>query len=227
MIHARNICLIILLITWSHRAYGDRELPKTFQFNQKDALAEWEEKIFNNRVLYSVQAQAVNGYLSAHSQGAASGLIYRLKVNAQRNPFISWHWKVLRFPEKGSALQTTGKSGWVEKDDYAARVYVIFHGLNFMNIKTLEYVWDKDLPEGTILTSPYFKNIKIIVVQSGIAAQGEWAFEERNIYEDYRKAFGRSPGAPVGAIALMTDSDNTVSSAETEYKDIRIGYKKP
>jgi hypothetical protein len=50
-------------------------------------------------------------------------------------------------------------------------------------------------------------------------------YEERNIYEDYKKAFGRKPGA-VGAIALMTDTDNTLSVAEAFYKDIKVGYKK-
>jgi len=135
---------------------------------------------------------------------------------------LSWKWKVIQFPEKKTAKNTGG--GWLEKDDYAARVYVIFSSWIFTNIKCIEYVWDEELPAGKIMTSPYLKNIKLIVVESGRKNMNKWVFEERNIYEDYRQAFGRFPG-PVSAIALMTDTDNTLSTAEALYTNIRVGYK--
>lgn len=43
--------------------------------------------------------------------------------------------------------------------------------------------------------------------------------EERNVYEDFKKACGREPGE-VGAVAIMTDTDNTASTAEADYDDI-------
>jgi len=92
-------------------------------------------------------------------------------------------------------------------------------------MKSIEYVWSDDLPKGTIITSPYFANIKLIVVESGKKNNDEWVFEERNIYDDYKRAFGTSPSG-VGAIALMTDTDNTLSTAEALYTDIKVGYKK-
>lgn len=199
------------------------QLPKWFSLNKKDSLAEWEEKIFHNRVLYSIETRKDGGFLSAKSESSASGLIHRIKFNPKKYPMMSWKWKVIGFPDK-NAQQKNIDGSWVEKDDYAARVYVIFNNWNFMNIKTLEYVWDESKPEGTILTSPYFHNIKLFVIETGKKNLGQWVFEERNIFEDYQKAFGKPPSYFVGAIALMTDSDNTASTAETEYKDIRIGY---
>lgn len=121
--------------------------------------------------------------------------------------------------------EDNNNKGWIEKDGYAARVYVIFPSLNFRRTKSLEYVRDESLPEGTIMTSPYFKNIKLIVVQSGNKKIGQWIFEKRNIYEDYKKAFGKPPSSNVGAIALMTDTDNTLSTAEALYRNIKVGYK--
>jgi hypothetical protein len=138
---------------------------------------------------------------------------------------ISWYWKIIQFPEKSEPASENEDSGWIEKDDYAARVYVIFPSLNFKKTKSLEYVWDDKLAEETIMTSPYFKNIKIIVAQSGKKQAGEWVFEERDIKKDYEKAFGKSPRSNVGAIALMTDTDNTLSTAEALYRDIKVGYK--
>lgn len=198
------------------------QLPKWFSFGTKKALDEWDEKVFKGKVLYSVQEEAKNSYLNAYSKGSASGIFYKLAFNPRRDPMVSWKWKVIKFPEKISAAPE--KSGWIEKDDYAARFYLIFPAIIFTNIKCLEYVWDKNLPEGTMMTSPYFGNIKIIVAESGDKNLGQWVFEERNVNDDYQKAFGRA-AAKVGAIAIMTDTDNTASIAEADYDEVRVGYQ--
>ncbi|MFC1514947.1 DUF3047 domain-containing protein [Candidatus Omnitrophota bacterium] len=198
-------------------------LPWLFSFNKANALLRWKERVFKGKVLYMVNLQEQDGYLSAYSQQTASGIFYRMVFNPRTKPMASWKWKVLQFPDK--AQLNEGGQGWIEKDDYAARFYVIFPGIMFKGTRCLEYVWDKDLPEGLILTSPYFKNIKIFVVESGTKNLGKWVFEERDIRADYKKAFGREP-SKVGAVAIMTDSDNTVSSAEAWYDELKVGYEK-
>ncbi|MFH1868794.1 MAG: DUF3047 domain-containing protein [Candidatus Omnitrophota bacterium] len=199
------------------------KLPEWFPFKKKDDLQKWEEKIFKGRVLYSIKVGKADGYLSAYSEGTASGILYRLTFDPIEKPFVSWKWRVIRFPEK-ARMSTDETNGWVEQDDYAARFYVIFPKLAFLHTKVLEYVWDKDIPEGTIMSSPYLENIKIIVIESGWDNVGKWVSEERNVYEDFEKAFGRKP-SKVGAIAIMTDTDNTSSTAEANYDDIRAGYE--
>lgn len=203
------------------------ELPKWFPFNKENALKEWQEKVFKNRVLYVVKPQEETGYLSAKSNQACSGLVYHIRFDPKKLPLMSWKWKVLKFPEKNVPVQKEkGKEkGWLERDDYAARVYVIFLSWNFMNIHSLEYVWDENLSKETVISSPYFSNLKLIVIESGKQKTNDWVFEKRNIYNDYKKAFGRAPNRPVGAVALMTDSDNTASTAEALYTDIKVGYK--
>lgn len=198
------------------------QLPKWFTFMEKGALKEWEEKIFKNRVLYSVETEDIDKHLTAYSSDSASGIFYKLRFDPKENPIVSWKWKVLKFPDRSKIVES--KEGWIEKDDYAARFYVIFPKLSFNQTKTLEYIWDKELPEGTILTSPYFKNIKIIVAESGENNKGSWVYEERNILKDYKECFGSKPGW-VGAIAIMTDTDNTASTAEAYYDEIKVGYK--
>ena len=204
-----------------YKAYS-YDMPKWFPFNKESSLQEWQEKIFKNRVVYSVESEKKDGYLLAKSDKACSGLVYRISFDSRKLPMMSWEWKVAKFPDK---TQTdSAKTGWIEKDDYAARVYVVFPSWNFLNIKSIEYVWDEDLPEGTIITSPYFGNIRLIVVESGRKNLDKWVAEERNICEDYKKCFKTTPPL-VGAIALMTDTDNTLSTAEASYKNIRVGYK--
>ena len=215
-----TIAIFIFLIYCAY-AY---DLPKWFPFNEKSALREWQEKIFKDRVLYVVETKQQDGYLLAQSDKACSGLLYKISFNPIQYPMMSWQWKVTKFPDKKAT--TASEGGWLEKDDYAARVYIIFPSWNFFNIESLEYIWDENLPEETVTPSPYSPNIKIIVAQSGKDKINEWVLEERNILKDYKKAFGKSPISRVGAIALMTDADNTVSTAEASYQDLKVGYQK-
>jgi len=46
-----------------------------------------------------------------------------------------------------------------------------------------------------------------------------WVTEERNLYEDYKNAFGEEPPM-VSGVAIMTDTDNTGESATAYYGDI-------
>jgi len=192
-----------------------------FGFDNKNALQGWEEKIIKGKVLYNINTSRADGYLNALSKGSASGIIYWLKFNPKIEPMVSWKWRVSKFPDKKSSAKED--NWWVEKDDYAARFYVIFPKFPFFRLHCLEYVWDDDLPKGTILKNPNFNNLRIIVIESGSANLGKWVSVERNIYDDYKKVFGKEPGS-VGAIALMTDADNTASQAEAQYDEIRVGY---
>ncbi len=59
----------------------------------------------------------------------------------------------------------------------------------------------------------------MIVVESGAEKVNRWVCEERNILEDYGKAFGGTP-PKISGVAIMTDTDNTGESAIAYYGDI-------
>jgi regulator of sigma D len=59
----------------------------------------------------------------------------------------------------------------------------------------------------------------MVAVQSGPSLAGRWLNEERDILSDYKSLFGEEP-KKAGAIAIMTDTDNTGESAVAWYKDI-------
>lgn len=197
-------------------------LPKWFPFSTDRSLDEWEEKILKGRVDYTIKTQKSESYLQAVSRSAASAVFYRVRerYSAQDYPMISWKWKVAKFPDKEKLRERKG----IEKDDYAARVYVIFPSIIFFNSKALEYVWDETEAAESVRISPFSSNIRLIVAQSGRDESGKWIFEERNIVEDYEKAFGVKPSLRVGAIALMSDSDNTEDIVEAYFDEINIGY---
>ena len=90
-----------------------------------------------------------------------------------------------------------------------------------MPYATLMYVWCNHRPVESVIQNPRTDRIQKIVVESGSQRLNQWLTYERNIREDYEKAFGEPPGALIG-IGLMTDSDNTRSHAQSWYGAIRL-----
>jgi len=59
----------------------------------------------------------------------------------------------------------------------------------------------------------------MIAVESGEAKLNQWVSEERNVYEDYKRTFGKEPPM-VSGVAIMTDTDNIDEKAITYNGDI-------
>ena len=212
---------VINFIKWLVMPGARVQVVKHFPFSDDASLREWEEKIFKGRVLYSIDRENHQSFVLASSNKTASALYYKIKLDMDKRPVISWRWNAQKFPVKKDSENLKD----VKQDDFAARVYVIFPALFFTNSKALEYVWAESTPEETVVPSPYSKNLQLIVAESGRRENGAWIEECRDIYEDYIKAFGSETKLGIGAIAFMTDSDTTESLAESFYDEIKIGYK--
>jgi len=86
-------------------------------------------------------------------------------------------------------------------------------------LNAINYIWESRAPLGTVVPNPYTDRVKMIVVESGEDKLNQWVSEERNLYEDYRKAFVEEPPM-ISGVAIMTDTDNTDKSAIAYYGDI-------
>lgn len=179
----------------------------------------WSKKSFTGETKYSVVQDEGQPYLHATSNGTASALYYKIEYDPREYPYIAWKWEVDNIIEKGDA---TKKSG----DDYAARLFVVFPSSFFVSTETLNYVWANKLPKDSGVSCPYMDNTVMVSVQSGPAKTGKWFAESRNVYEDYKKYFGRQP-EKVGAIAIMTDTDDTQEKASARYGTIAICRRDP
>ncbi len=188
-----------------------------FDFNHPGALKEWEEKVFHGRVKYWIELEEPGGFVRSESMKSASAIFFKIKFDISEYPHLLWKWRVGKFPDKKTEADPK------KRDDFAARVYVIFSQGFFTNFKCVEYVWDESIPENTIIKSPYSDKIRQLVLRSGRLKNSEWASEHRNVYEDYQKLFGEKPKMKVVAIALMTDAEGTKSEAEGFFDDILIG----
>jgi hypothetical protein len=174
----------------------------------------WQEKSFQGRADYRVIADGSGHVLQADSRGTASGLVRKLDLDPRDTPILSWRWKVSGTIAPGDERTKAG-------DDYAARVYVIFPHWFFPKTRTLNYIWANHLPRGEFLPNAYTGNAMMIAVESGPGQSGQWLTERRNLREDYLRAFGEEPPR-IGAIAVMTDTDNTGASAMAWYDDLRL-----
>lgn len=175
---------------------------------------EWKDKVFKGRTDYRVVREVTGNVLRAESHGAASALILRQQIDLREFPVLSWRWKVQNVLAKGDARTKDG-------DDYAARVYVVFPHWFFPKTRAINYIWANKLPAGTALPNSYTSKAIMIALESGEEHAGKWILESRNIYADYRAIFDEEPPL-AGAIAIMTDTDNTGGSAVAWYDDIRL-----
>jgi len=93
-------------------------------------------------------------------------------------------------------------------------IVIIFPPLGAIN-----YIWESKAPMGTMVPNPYADRVMMFVVESGSDKLNQWVNEERNVYEDYKKAFGEEPPM-ISGVAIMADTDNTGESAIAYYGDI-------
>lgn len=203
--------LFLVLLAVSVRA---GEIP-VGRFSAQD-LSGWEEQTFRGKekTRYTLVPDGGRTVLQATSRGTASGLIRKLTVDLKSYPLLRWSWKVLRSLPGEDVARKGG-------DDFAARVYLVFPRTFFWRLRAITYVWSSRLPVGTFVASPYTGNAIVVALESGDRKAGTWVSEERNVYEDYRRAFGEDP-PELGGVAVMTDTDDTGDQATAWYGDISL-----
>jgi len=207
-------CLATLLILLTAATTLAAEIA-VGRFSSGD-LSGWRDEPFQKKAktVYSLVTEGGRTVLKAHSRNAASGLLKKVELNPRKYPLLRWSWKVEQTLQREDV---TKKSG----DDFAARVYVVFPRTFFWQTRALNYAWAARLPKGSMVPSPYTGNAIIVAVESGEGKAGSWVSEERNIYEDYERAFGEEP-PQLGAVAVMTDTDDTKDEVTAWYGDITL-----
>jgi hypothetical protein len=170
----------------------------------------------------------------ARANASASGLIFPVSVDPNEYPLLHWHWKVPALIDGADNTKRT-------TEDSPVRVVVAFDGdkskLSFddrlfadqirmftkheMPYALLMYIWENRAPVGTVINNVHTGRIKMIVAESGPTKVGVWQEVIRNVREDYKRAFGED--APrIKSIGIMTDTDNTGSTASAYYGDIQF-----
>ncbi|MDD2899742.1 MAG: DUF3047 domain-containing protein [Desulfuromonadaceae bacterium] len=183
-----------------------------------EGLSGWEPKIFKGITEYTLDRENGRAVVKATSKASASGLVHKIRFDPSKYGYLRWSWKVAHTIVGGNENTKAG-------DDYAARVYVLFPGKFFWQMKAINYIWANKLGKNKSAQNTYTSNARMIAVESGNEKAGQWLTEERDLREDYRSLFGSEPQRGE-AIAIMTDTDDTGGSAEAWYGEISLATER-
>lgn len=184
-----------------------------------------------NPTSYELVKDGEGVVIKAMSDASASGLIKEVRIDPKEFPVVQWRWKVDNLLKRSDVTRKEG-------DDYPARLYITFEydpekvsfakklmfkagQVIFGNIPigAINYIWDSKSPVGTFVDNAYTDFAKMVVVESGSQKVGMWVDESRNIYDDYKKAFGEDPPM-INGVAIMSDTDDTKERVTAYYGDI-------
>ena len=192
----------------------------------------WTLSRFKKPTHYRLVKDDGRTVVRAESDAYASGLVHSARVDPRQFPLLKWRWKV-------NKLIAGADNARRDTEDAPVRIIIAFDGdhsrLSFedriffsqvrmmtgqqMPYTTLMYIWENRAPVGTVIPSRHTSRVRMIVADSGASHLGTWRQQSRNVYEDYRRAFGED--APmIKSVAIMTDTDNTGTQVAAYYGDI-------
>lgn len=169
----------------------------------------WELKKRSGDADLSVVKDGDIHALHLRSVNSSFSIEKEVDVSVRSYPVLTWKWKVTKLP-RGGDFRTS------RTDDQAAQLF-----LAFSKTRVMVYIWDSSAPRGLMqkAPSPPLVNVSAIVVRSGPDDTGKWITETRNVYDDYKKLFGREPEV-LGGMRIQINSQRTGTSAESYLADV-------
>ena len=174
---------------------------------------DWKPRKDAGREIYSVQEEGGKRFLHAASRGLGIQAAREHEWDLAAYPVLAWSWRPVEFPSRSDERKS-------KTNDSALAVYAVFPHTSW-SVKSVKYVWSAVVPVGTHLTSSQGET-QVRVVRSGTKGKGEWVDERVNVLQDYKKYFDEGDVPKPAGIAVLTDSDDTKSSAQGDYANFRV-----
>ncbi len=172
----------------------------------------WKLREDEGQGVYTLQEEGGRRFLHAASRGIGVQAGKQIEWDLTRYPILQWSWRPVEFP-KGSDERKSSTN------DSAVSVYAVFPHTKW-SVKSVKYIWSAVVPVGTHLTSSRGLT-QVRVLRSGAQGARQWVDERANVLEDYRKYFETNDVPKPSGIAVLTDSDDTKSSAQGDYANFR------
>ncbi len=174
-----------------------------------------EKKLGARPAIFSVKREGKEGFSFLHMEAdrASASLITKVdNVSLDKTPIMRWRWRATALPR--------GADGRVKaKDDQAIGIYV---GTGILlNNKSVSYRWDTETPKGAEGDCAYglgVIKIKWYTLRSKEdAGNGRWFTEERNVAEDFKKAWGFYPGTVYLSFSCNSQYTGSRAAADLEW----------
>ena len=178
----------------------------------------WKPRKDSGRDVYKVQDEGGKRFLRAISRGLGIQAAREVQDwDLSAYPMLAWSWRPREFPKGADERQSS-------TNDSVLAVYMLVPYSRIAGPKAVKYIWSEKVPVGTHLESNSGLT-QVRVLRSGAAGGGEWQQEKVNVLEDYRKYFGAGETPKPAGIAVLTDADDTKSSAAGDYTDFKMCRK--
>jgi hypothetical protein len=176
--------------------------------------AGWEVRKDEGREVYRVQAEGSRHYVSANSRGVGVQAGRETEQwNLETHPVLAWSWRPREFP-RGADERAS------ETNDSVLAVYLAVPYSKLRGPKAVKYIWSEKVPTGTRLSSNAGLT-QVRVVRSGRPATAAWVEERVNVRDEWKSVFKESATPRPGGIAVLTDADDTKSTAAGDYANFR------
>src|SRR5262249_32908072 len=172
----------------------------------------WKVRKEEGRSVYSIQEDGGRRFLHAHSRGLGIQAAKEFPWDLARYPVLAWWGRPVESP-------TGGDEGNGKTNDGALAVYGVFPPTK-VSVKAVKSIWSALVPVGTRLDSNMGLT-QVSVLRSGTEGRGRWVDERVNLRDDYVKDFKVAEAPKPTGIAVLTDSDDTKSSAQGDYANFR------
>ena len=174
---------------------------------------DWKPRKDAGRDVYSIQEIDGLRFLRALAKGLGIQAAKQHEWDPKAYPMLAWSWRSVEFPAGSDERQS-------KTNDSAVSVYAVFPHTTW-SVKSLKYIWSAVVPVGTRLSSSGGLT-QVLVIRNGTDRKGAWTEERVNLFQDYKKFFDEAEPPKASGIAVLTDSDDTKSTAQGDYANFRL-----
>jgi hypothetical protein len=174
---------------------------------------DWRVRKDAGKEAYRVQEEGGRRFLHAHVKGLGIQAAREYTWDLKAYPVLAWSWRPREFPQGANE-----KDG---KNDSVLAVYMLVPHSRIVGPKAVKYIWSENVPVGSRLSSNNGLT-QVRVLRSGTDKKNEWVEERVNVRDDYLKYFEAKEVPEPAGIAVLTDSDDTKSSAQGDYANFRV-----
>jgi hypothetical protein len=175
----------------------------------------WQARKDEGAAVYTVQEAGGRRFLRAVARGLGiQAARETTDWSLETHPVLAWSWRPRQFPRGADERESA-------RNDSALAVYMAVPHSKVRGPKAMKYVWSELVPAGTKLESNGGLTHVRVLRRGAPTSKEAWVEERVNVLADWKAAFHESKTPKPAGIAVLTDADDTKSTASGDYANFR------
>jgi hypothetical protein len=170
-----------------------------------------------------------NGEMRVDASNAVGFYYTEVSSANADNLMLQWRWSVDR-PIPATDQSRVGIDDraiavhlWFDDDEQGSLFGIFSNLMGYPRVGHLvTYVWGGLRAPDSVLANPYYEKGVIIIVRNVVPDEsGVWYAEQRDVVDDYVRAFGRYPDlGKLRYVAISADTDDTGTESSARVADV-------